>query len=302
MTISIDSSQYQISEITVNILKLKHIFDVINDYDVFLFDLWGVIIEGGCTYPGVVQNINKIIERKKVYFVTNAPRNIFSLHQTIKSWGLNAEPGMIISSGEIAVEMILESKERFGIEKPAIYHLGHLENDIINRIQCPITDDINKANIFLMTIYRDENENLDLNEFNELFKIVVQRKMVNICANPDLGINQHGVYRYCSGYYAEKIKQLGGKVIYSGKPYEEIYSKILKECHNTPKNRMLMIGDTVYTDILAANRLGIDSALVLTGNSREYHIDFDNIDEKLDSLMKAAVKQSITPSFVVDLS
>ncbi len=262
----------------------------------------GVIIEGGCTYPGVVQNINKIIERKKVYFVTNAPRNIFSLHQTIKSWGLNAEPGMIISSGKIAVEMILESKERFGIEKPAIYHLGHLENDIINSIQCPITDDINKANIFLMTIYRDENENLDLNEFNELFKIVVQRKMVNICANPDLGINQHGVYRYCSGYYAEKIKQLGGKVIYSGKPYEEIYSKILKECHNTPKNRMLMIGDTVYTDILAANRLGIDSALVLTGNSREYHIDFDNIDEKLDSLMKASVKQSITPSFVVDLS
>ena len=286
----------------MNTLKLKNIFDVIDDYDVFLFDLWGVIIEGGHTYPGVVENINKIIKRKKVYFVTNAPRNIFSLHQTIKSWGVNVLPEMIISSGEIAVQMILESKERFGIEKPIIYHLGHLENDIINGTQYPITDDINKANIFLMTIYRDENENLDLNEFNELFKIVVQHKMVNICANPDLGINQHSVYRYCSGYYAEKIKQLGGKVIYSGKPYEEIYSKILKECHNTPKNRMLMIGDTFYTDILAANRLGIDSGLVLTGNSREYHINFDNIEEKLDSLTKAAAKQSITPSFVVDLS
>ncbi|MGL4226318.1 MAG: TIGR01459 family HAD-type hydrolase, partial [Rickettsia sp.] len=55
-------------------LKLKNIFDVMDDYDVFLFDLWGVIIEGGHTYPNVVQNINKIIERKKVYFVTNAPR------------------------------------------------------------------------------------------------------------------------------------------------------------------------------------------------------------------------------------
>ncbi len=286
----------------MNILKLKNIFDVIDDYDVFLFDLWGVIIEGGHTYPGIVENINKIIKRKKVYFVTNAPRNIFSLHQTIKSWGVNVLPEMITSSGEIAVEMILESKERFGIEKPIIYHLGHLKNDIINGIQCPITDDINKANIFLMTIYRDENENLDLNEFDELFKIVVQRKMVNICANPDLGINQHGVYRYCSGYYAEKIKQLGEKVIYSGKPYEDIYSKILKECHNTPKNRMLMIGDTFYTDILAANRLGIDSGLVLTGNSREYHSNFDNSDEKLDSLTKAAIKQSIMPSFVVSLS
>ena len=286
----------------MNILKLKNIFDIIDNYDVFLFDLWGVIIEGGHTYQNVVQNINKIIERKKVYFVTNAPQNIFSLHQTIKSWGLNAEPEMIISSGEIAVQMILESKERFGIEKPVIYHLGHLENDIINGIQYSITDDIKKANIFLMTIYRDENENLDLNEFDELFKIVVERKMVNICANPDLGINQHGVYRYCSGYYAEKIKQLGGEIIYSGKPYEEIYSKIFKECHNIPKNRILMIGDTFYTDILAANRLGIDSALVLTGNSRAYHINFDNIDEKLDSLTKSAIKQSIMPNFMLSLS
>ena len=286
----------------MNTLKLKNIFDIMDDYDVFLFDLWGVIIEGEHTYPNVVQNINKIIAQKKVYFVTNAPRNIFSLYHTIKSWGINVLPEMVISSGEIAVQMILGSKERFGIEKPIIYHLGDSENDIINGIQYPITDDISKANIFLMTIYRDENGNLDLNEFSELFKIVVQRKVVNICANPDLGINQHGVYRYCSGYYAEKIRQLGGKVIYSGKPHVEIYGKIFKKYHNTPKNRMLMIGDTFYTDILAANRLGIDSALVLTGNSREYHIDFDNIDEKLSSLTKAAIKQSIMPSFVVNLS
>ncbi|MCC8370781.1 MAG: TIGR01459 family HAD-type hydrolase [Rickettsia endosymbiont of Stiretrus anchorago] len=283
-------------------LKLKNIFDVMDDYDVFLFDLWGVVVEGGHTYPNVVQNINKIIEQKKVYFVTNAPRNIFSLHQTLKSWGLKAKPEMIISSGEVAVQMILESKERFGIEKPVIYHLGHLENDIINGIQCPITDDIQKANILLMTIYRDESENLDLNEFDELFKIVVERKIVNICANPDLGINQHGIYRYCSGYYAQKIIQLGGKVIYSGKPYEDIYSKVLQECPNIPKNRMLMIGDTFYTDILAANWLGIDSGLVLTGNSRDYHLEFDNIDDKLSNLRKAAEKQSVMPSFVVSLS
>ena len=283
-------------------LKLKNIFDVMDDYDVFLFDLWGVVVEGGHTYPNVVQNINKIIEQKKVYFVTNAPRNIFSLHQTLKSWGLNAKPEMIISSGEVAVQMILESKERFGIEKPVIYHLGHLENDIINGIQYPITDDIQKANILLMTIYRDESENLDLNEFDELFKIVVERKIVNICANPDLGINQHGVYRYCSGYYAQKITQLGGKVIYSGKPYEEIYSKVFQECHDVSKNRILMVGDTFYTDILAANWLGIDSGLVLTGNSRDYHLKFDNIDDKLSNLRKAAEKQSVMLSFVVSLS
>lgn len=63
-----------------------------------------------------------------------------------------------------------------------------------------------------------------------------------------------------------------------------------------------MIGDTFYTDILAANWLGIDSGLVLTGNSRDYHLEFNNLDDKLFNLRKDAEKQSVMPSFVVKLS
>lgn len=33
------------------------------------------------------------------------------------------------------------------------------------------------------------------------------------------------------------------------------------------KNRILMIGDTLETDILGATNAGIDSALVMTGNT-----------------------------------
>ncbi|MDR0774229.1 MAG: TIGR01459 family HAD-type hydrolase, partial [Rickettsia sp.] len=61
-------------------LDFRHISSVIDDYDVFLFDLWGVVVEGNQIYPGVVDNINKILkQQKKVFFVTNAPRNTFSL-------------------------------------------------------------------------------------------------------------------------------------------------------------------------------------------------------------------------------
>ena len=47
-------------------LNLTHIEECIDDYDLFLFDLWGVIIEGGETYPGVVEVLNKIIKKKDV--------------------------------------------------------------------------------------------------------------------------------------------------------------------------------------------------------------------------------------------
>lgn len=286
----------------MNKLDFKNISDIVNDYDVFLFDLWGVVIEGQYIYPNVVDNINKIIASRKVFFVSNAPRNTFFLLQTVKSWGLNATSEMIISSGEIAVEMILESNERFGIEKPIIYHLGYEENDIINGIQCPITNNINDTNILLLTIYRDEGENLDLDEFDELLKFSVKHKMINICANPDIGINQRGIYRYCAGYYAQKLKQFGGEVIYTGKPYAEIYNKVLNQLGNVPKNRILMIGDTFYTDILGANKLGIDSALVLTGNAEKFHSKYNDLDEKLVQLKIAALEQDIMPSFVIKLN
>ncbi len=283
-------------------LNLKHISSIIDDYDVFLFDLWGVIVEGNVNYPGVIDNVNQIIKRqKKVFFVTNAPRSRSHLFAEISRWGINSTEEMVISSGEVAVDMIKDCHKLFGIEKPSIYHLGEKNNDIIIKLPT-ITTDINVANILLLTLHRDEREDVNLGEFDDLLKIAVERKMINICANPDIGIVQQGVQRYCAGYFATKIKEFGGKVIYTGKPYPEIYEKVLNQLPNIAKNRILMIGDTFYTDILGANNMGIDSALVLTGNATKFHEGYDNIEEKLEHLKKAAEEQKVMPNFVLQLS
>ena len=34
----------------------KHISEVLNDYDLFLFDLWGVVVENDKLYPGEVES------------------------------------------------------------------------------------------------------------------------------------------------------------------------------------------------------------------------------------------------------
>lgn len=54
-----------------------------------------------------------------------------------------------------------------------------------------------------------------------------------------------------------------------GKPEAAIYQTALKRFNANPANT-LMVGDRLNTDILGANRLGITTAMVLTGvNSRE---------------------------------
>jgi HAD superfamily hydrolase (TIGR01459 family) len=284
-------------------LNFRHINSVMDDYDVFLFDLWGVVVEGNKNYAGVVNNINNVINsQKKVFFVTNAPRNAKSLFTKIQSWGINVKLEMIISSGEIALDMIASSDEKFGIKNPLVYHLGFENNDLMEGVQTPITHNINEANILLLTLHFDENRSLNLNKFDDLFKLAIKRNITNICANPDLGIMQQGVQTYCAGYFADKIKQFGGEVFYAGKPHLEIYQKVLNQVLGIPKKRVLMIGDTFYTDILGANKMGIDSALVLTGNSTQFHQQYNTLTEKLEHLKIAATKQEVMPNFVIQLT
>lgn len=287
-------------------LDLKHILKVINDYDVFLFDLWGVIIEDGGVYPGVIENVNKLIAlEKKVFFVTNAPRTISSLYQDLTAWGLNITPEMIMSSGEVALTMIQESEQRFNIPSPIIYNLSSDYNNILSNIDCQTTNDINEANILLLTLNLDESPDLNLDKYDYLLKIAVNNNIINLCANPDLGIMHKKGQRYCAGFFAAKIKQFGGEVIYTGKPYGEIYDRVFSKIPNIldiPKNRILMIGDTFYTDVLAANMLGIDSALVLTGNAIKFHEKYSALSEKLIHLKIAATENVVTPTFAIEMA
>lgn len=69
------------------------------------------------------------------------------------------------------------------------------------------------------------------------------------------------------GFYYEKF--FGGKVLYFGKPFKEIFD-FAKEVSVSEKDKILMVGDTLWTDILGAHNAGMDSALVMTGISGEF--------------------------------
>ena len=86
----------------------KHISKVLNDYDLFLFDLWGVVVENDKLYPGVVESINSILAQKQGFFVSNVPRPAFIMKDRLAKWGLKATEEMIITSGDIARNFIIQ--------------------------------------------------------------------------------------------------------------------------------------------------------------------------------------------------
>jgi HAD superfamily hydrolase (TIGR01459 family) len=283
-------------------ISFKHISKALDDYDLLLFDLWGVIIEDDKFYPGIIDAVNNILRQKKCFFVSNAPRPDFVMTDKLKSWGLeNVTKDMIITSGDIAREIILAEKGKLYSDKPVIYHLGADQNDdILRNFDHIITDDYKKADVFLISMFRDQGQNI--REFDELLKNVAKEKsLLKICSNPDVSIPKGDIVRYCAGYFARIVEENGGDMIYTGKPKKVMYDYVLSRAGNIPKNRILMIGDTFETDILGGQEAGIHSALVMTGNAHKFHSMCKSLEDKISALTTEAYAVGAIPTFITEL-
>ena len=75
---------------------------------------------------------------------------------------------------------------------------------------------------------------------------------------------------------------MGGEVHYYGKPDSKVFEKVLKQINSIgtkDRNKVLMIGDTMETDIEGAGLLEIDSLLVLSGNGKDIASDISLLNK-----------------------
>jgi ribonucleotide monophosphatase NagD (HAD superfamily) len=66
------------------------------------------------------------------------------------------------------------------------------------------------------------------------------------------------------------------------------YERAMQDVPNIKRNEILMVGDTLYTDIIGGNKFGLDTVLVLSGNTLP-----DNANIKI-------ISSGIIPTYVCD--
>jgi HAD superfamily hydrolase (TIGR01459 family) len=120
----------------------------------------------------------------------------------------------------------------------------------------------------------DDSETLE--DYEPELRAMSIRGLTMICANPDIVIHRGDTLIYCAGALARRYEELGGSVIYAGKPYAPIYDRALalaEQIRGAPvdKRRVLAIGDGMRTDILGASRAGLDVLFVTGGIHRSLH-------------------------------
>ena len=233
---------------------LNHLSEIFQPYDTFIIDLWGVMHNGICLNSKAVEVLEKLSENSKnIIFLSNAPRPSYKVIEFLKKLKMDDKfLSKVITSGEAAMQAINQNK--FG---KRFYHLGpSRDNSLFEKVLTNKTSLENCDYIICTGLFDDQEENL--NFYKELLKNHTSKKLV--CTNPDLIVHKGDVEELCAGAIAKTFEKLGGKVIYYGKPYKEIYNM----CFDS-NEKVLAIGDNLRTDIKGANNVNIDSLFIYNG-------------------------------------
>ena len=251
--------------------ELNHLSDIFDNYDTFVIDLWGVIHNGVKLNPKAIEAIKQLKNRsKKIVFLSNAPRPSLKVVNFLLKMNMNKEYlSNVITSGEAAMHAI--NKNQFG---KTFYHLGPTrDTSVFEKVKENKTD-LDNCDFILCTGLFDDHEN-NLEYYKKFLAKHIKKKLV--CTNPDLTVHRGSVEELCAGSVAKVFEDLGGEVIYFGKPHKEVYKMCFKQ-----DEKVLAIGDNLRTDIKGANNLNIDCIFISEGVHRDEFKDLSELDNLLN--------------------
>jgi HAD superfamily hydrolase (TIGR01450 family) len=254
---------------------------VIDKYNVIFFDAFGVIKNYHGLVPGIEKTFEYLAEQKKEYYiVTNdASRSPVQLASSYHKMGLHAiTPDRIVSSGMLTKEYLyLKVKDGMvaylGTESSAHYieSLG-LHPIPVSQVNDSNIDEVN-ALLFL------DDEGFDWkDDLNIAINLLRKRNIPAIVANTDHAypVTVHDVSIAIGGLATMMETIVGKKFIRFGKPDSQMFMfayDVIREYRPISKKEILMVGDTLHTDILGGNKFGLDTVLVLSGNTLPQDVD-----------------------------
>lgn len=254
------------SEPEREIEQLSGLQIIAEQYDALLCDVWGVVHNGIAIYEGVAECLQTWrAQRGPVLLLTNAPRPAQAVKNRLDKLGMppNTYDG-ILSSGDATYDML---KQR-AAQGQVCHFVGVPPKDemLLQGIDLTFAP-VEQADFVLLTGLMDDRAETPA-DYQPAIDKWKQKELPVICANPDRVVEFGGQILYCAGAVAEIYEQQGGEVIWVGKPYPPIYETALNrlaELSGLDKPRVLAAGDGYKTDILGANKAGLDVIFITGG-------------------------------------
>jgi HAD superfamily hydrolase (TIGR01459 family) len=250
--------------------------DVVGGAEVLLSDIWGVVHNGLAAFPDACQALHNFRQQGgTVILITNAPRPADSVQRQLRKLKVADDIyDAIVSSGDLTRHFVAEHPNQ------KMFWIGPERDSSIYRGLDPVLAPLEQADYIVCTgLFDDETESAE--NYRAMLLQARERRLTLVCANPDIVVERGDRLIYCAGAIAELYLELGGEVIFYGKPHRPIYERAIalaseRRGHAVELNRVLAIGDSVRTDLAGAQSFGIDCLFVTRGIHSE---EFEGIDQ-----------------------
>jgi HAD superfamily hydrolase (TIGR01459 family) len=257
---------------------VERLADLVDGIDVVLSDIWGVVHNGLASFPEACEALHTFRRRGgTVIMITNAPRPADSVQRQLRKLGVADDIyDAIVSSGDLTRHYVAAHPGR------KVFWLGPERDSSIYRGLDLTLGPLEQADYIVCTgLFDDETETAE--DYRSMMLQARERQLTLICANPDIVVERGDRLIYCAGAIAELYRELGGKVIFYGKPHRPIYDRAMelaseRSGRTIPLERVLAIGDSVRTDLAGAHGFGIDCLFVTRGIHAEEFAGVDQLD------------------------
>ncbi len=252
---------------------------LIERYDVFFLDAYGVLVRSSGALPGAADFLRRLTDAGRAHFIlsNDASRSVETSLARYRGFGLPLQPEQIITSGMLLTDHFA----RHGLVGAPTIVLG--TRDSVAYVEraggVPVAANDPAAQVLVVA---DDDGYDFLETLNDAVTTLFARldrgdETHLVLPNPDLlfprGPGSYGVTSGAIAVMIEGVLRLRDpsgrhRFVPLGKPHSPIFEAGLRVSPTQERARILMVGDQIVTDIKGASDFGIPSLFVESGVGR----------------------------------
>jgi len=235
--------------------------DIADKFDVFLLDAFGVLNIGDAAIPGTRERIDALrAASKRVLVVSNAagfPHK--ALMEKYTALGYDFDPEDVITS-RVTLLVALNGRDdlHWGLMATRSTGLRDLEDLKLTYLEetPEAYDDVEGFLLVGSAAWTEERQAL-------LEAALRKWPRPVLVGNPDIVAPRETGFSVEPGHFAHRLADSTGITPeFYGKPFADIFDLAFKRLGDVDRTRVVMVGDSLHTDILGARNVGIASALI----------------------------------------
>jgi len=241
--------------------------DLASRYRGFIVDQWGVLHDGETPYPDALECLRALrAAGKRVVLLSNSGQRAAINRQRLATLGIRPDLyDALVTSGEATWRALAERGDPFlaGLGRRCLLWARGGDRSLVEGQGLEVVADLGRADFLLLGGVEDDAR---LEQFSDALEQAAARDLPMICANPDVvAVQPRGGFGIAPGAVARQYEELGGRVVYVGKPHRPVYQLCLETLAPLSPGEVLVIGDSVAHDIAGGAGMGLATALIMGG-------------------------------------